>query len=838
MSIAAPPSTERASQSPDFTIHSAQDRSTANRQVRRVGVFAARALALASVLAATLLPGPRAEAKDAPALTAPAGDDPQTQVRRFAVIIGANDGGTDRVRLRYAIDDAEAFAAVMQVYGGVAPERLFRVDEPDPAAIAQAFAAVHAALDPQAPGRAELVVFYSGHADAQGLLLGGARLPYAELRRHIDAVPATVRIGIVDACDSGAFVRAKGGQRRPPFLVDQATQVSGHAYLASSSVDEAAQESDRLGASYFSHALVTGLRGAADTSGDGVVTLNEAYQFAFRETLARTEGSHLGAQHPSYDMQLAGSGDVVLTDLRATSASLLVGRDVGGRLYVRDADGRLLAELDKPRGQPVRLGLAPGDYRVRLEDLDGVGHGARLSLVEGAATHLAVADLRPVGPEATRARGGLADPFPGPTADPSASGVQSSTEAPALKFGISVVPGLSTDDEDHVRVFSFSPLVGRTGGVSALEIGGLFNLVRRDVDGIQIGGLGSHVGGAVAGAQIGGLLNANRGISGVGVAGLVQLIDGPQDGVAAGGITNLVSGEFSGVNLSGIASLVGGGGYGFQGAGVVSRVGGDHTGVQVAGVADLVGEDLRGIQATGLVGSVGDHLEGLQLAGLHARADSVEGVQVGGLSTWSSGAVDGGQIALVNIGGDLRGAQIGLVNIADEVSGTQIGLVNVADHVDGASIGLLPWVADGRHQIEVFATELALTNLGYRLGNEYLHGLLSVGAANASGDNRMVVSGGFGGHIPITSHLSVDIDLLSNLIVLTDDWGATPAWAVTARVLAQWRFAPHLAVFAGPSWTGALNDQPIALGFDAYQQSRDSSGTTQQWPGLVAGVAF
>ena len=44
---------------------------------------------------------------------------------------------------------------------------------------------------------------------------------------------------------------------------------------------EAAQESDRICASYFTHYLVSGFRGAADLSGDGKVTLNEAYQFAF-----------------------------------------------------------------------------------------------------------------------------------------------------------------------------------------------------------------------------------------------------------------------------------------------------------------------------------------------------------------------------------------------------------------------------------------------------------------------------------------------------------------------------------------------------------------------------
>jgi uncharacterized caspase-like protein len=59
----------------------------------------------------------------------------------------------------------------------------------------------------------------------------------------------------------------------------------GYAFLTSSSPDEVAQESDHIGASFFTHYLVSGLRGAADVTGEGKVTLNEAYQFAFNETL-------------------------------------------------------------------------------------------------------------------------------------------------------------------------------------------------------------------------------------------------------------------------------------------------------------------------------------------------------------------------------------------------------------------------------------------------------------------------------------------------------------------------------------------------------------------------
>jgi uncharacterized caspase-like protein len=56
---------------------------------------------------------------------------------------------------------------------------------------------------------------------------------------------------------------------------------SGEVVITSSSADELSQESDEVGGSYFTHYLLSGLRGAADTSGDGEVTLDEAYRYVY-----------------------------------------------------------------------------------------------------------------------------------------------------------------------------------------------------------------------------------------------------------------------------------------------------------------------------------------------------------------------------------------------------------------------------------------------------------------------------------------------------------------------------------------------------------------------------
>src|SRR4029077_12701139 len=97
------------------------------------------------------------------------------------------------------------------------------------------------------------------------------------------------------------------------------------------------------------------------------ITLNEAYQFAFNETLGRTLDTKGGAQHPSYDINLSGTGDVVMTDVHQTTATLVLGEDLEGRFFVRTAAQELVVELYKPAGRRVELAVEPGSYEIRVE---------------------------------------------------------------------------------------------------------------------------------------------------------------------------------------------------------------------------------------------------------------------------------------------------------------------------------------------------------------------------------------------------------------------------------------------------------------------------------------
>ena len=346
-------------------------------------------------------------------------------LQRYALVVGANAGGADRPLLRYAVTDAERFARVLVDLGGVAPADHILLRQPKLRELSEgldlltrrvADARRAGAVAPG--GRIEIIVYYSGHADEKGLLLGDDRYSYQTLRDRLDQIPADVRIAVLDACSSGAFTRLKGGKARKPFLVDESSNMRGHAFLTSSAESEAAQESDRIRASYFTHYLVSGFRGAADSSGDGKITLNEAYRFAFDETLGRTVNSRGGAQHPSYDIKLSGTGDVVMTDVQQTTATLVIGEELEGRFFVRNAAQELVVELYKPRGRRVELAVEAGTYDVRIERDKGA-LAARTEITDGSRSVLAATQFGIAAVEPTQTRGGapmLAAPPPLPYA--------------------------------------------------------------------------------------------------------------------------------------------------------------------------------------------------------------------------------------------------------------------------------------------------------------------------------------------------------------------------------------------------------------------------------------
>jgi hypothetical protein len=310
-------------------------------------------------------------------------------VSRHALVVGQNDGARDAIPLLFAEDDARKMHDVLVRLGDVPDDQARLLLAPNRNQLLRALAELRADVAATAAqGDDTLVlVYYSGHADAKRLQLGGSWLTWEELRSLVDLTGADVQLAIVDACQSGQLTRAKGGTRGPSFAVelDAPLAAEGRVLISSSSAGEASHESDAIGGSYFTHFLVSALSGAGDADRDGRVTLTEAWRFVHRETVFETRGARGGAQHPTYAWDLAGTGAVVLTELGASAATLHFPTELLGSFAVYDADQRTFrAEVSLDGGAPVRLALGPGRYQVqhrRPAHLDV----AELELADGEA---------------------------------------------------------------------------------------------------------------------------------------------------------------------------------------------------------------------------------------------------------------------------------------------------------------------------------------------------------------------------------------------------------------------------------------------------------------------
>lgn len=689
--------------------------------------------------------------------TLAAEDAAQLLVRRFALVVGANDGGSGRIKLKFASSDAQTFAGVMREMGGVEVADLVLLLDPGVKAYDEAVAKVRriAEAGRRDGERRELVFYYSGHSDETGLILGGETVGYERIRADLASVAVDVRVAVLDSCSSGALTRAKGGVQRPAFLFDASADMKGHAFLTSSSAEEAAQESDAIGASFFTHYLVSGMRGAADSTGDRVVTLNEAYHFAFKETLASTERTQFGPQHPAYDINLTGSGDLVLTDLRAASAGLVIPEEISGRLYIRNSRGALTVELAKAAGQRVEFGLEPGTYTVTV-DSDGRRSQATVRIAARSTVVLEPTALAPVASSPTRARGNAegAEGMEGMAAAGRLAADVASVVQDAMEIAkVAVAEAMDSADEAlrkareksqasrkpekpeapekpakaeepreeakamatefvHVsflpdiifgarpvtthRMLSINILFGFGDTVTGADLSSMGSLLMGQMAGLQASGIINFVVGDVAGAQLAGIMNFDQGsVSFLQAAGCVNMVCGSVSGSQLSGIAGVAGatgGSLNGLQASGILSLAKDAVNGVQLSGIAGvDLGGLH-GFQASGIASVALGDVDGAQIAGIAGFTPGGVHGLQLSGILGIAlGGVNGAQISGIANWTDGAVGGAQVS-------------GIFNRAGALNGPQFGLLNVSGDVAGAQVGL---VNIGRN---VKGTQIGLVN--------------------------------------------------------------------------------------------------------------------------------
>jgi len=213
----------------------------------------------------------------------------------WSVIIGINYLGNDEIPdLHYAEDDAARFKqTLIEVSQGLITDTRTRVlaGTSSPAASRnEIIRAVKAAAENAGP-QDTILLYFSGHGVTDGEanylvpvdgvadLPEDSSVPVTRIFELLDASAAARTVIFLDACHSGG-VRAgtkevtQRGAMEEAFARQLLAEARGRVVLSSSGIDQVSLESAETGG-VFTHYLCEGLRGPANSNGDGYITVSE-----------------------------------------------------------------------------------------------------------------------------------------------------------------------------------------------------------------------------------------------------------------------------------------------------------------------------------------------------------------------------------------------------------------------------------------------------------------------------------------------------------------------------------------------------------------------------------
>ncbi|HVH45972.1 MAG TPA: caspase family protein, partial [Labilithrix sp.] len=225
----------------------------------------------------------------------------------FALVVGSNlSVDPELAPLKYADDDAARYFDLFRLLGArtyllarlddntrrLHPQAAAEAVEPRRAQLERAVSQLAADVVQASARNVRTVVYvvYAGHGnvkDGQGYLtLEDARVTGTDLAEIVRRIPATRVHVIADACASYflAHARGPGGQRRPlaGFRSSALADDPRVGLLLSTSSARESHEWDAFQSGVFSHEVRSGLYGAADADGDGVVSYSEIAAFVAR----------------------------------------------------------------------------------------------------------------------------------------------------------------------------------------------------------------------------------------------------------------------------------------------------------------------------------------------------------------------------------------------------------------------------------------------------------------------------------------------------------------------------------------------------------------------------
>ena len=236
----------------------------------------------------------------------------------WAVVIGVNSYPHIRP-LKYAVNDAVAFSNHLVEYNQVPKENVVLLLDEE-ANLTRLRSALGIHMKNKASKEDMVIIYFAGHGaterdstspDGDGLEkyllpydvdpkeLYATAMPMEEISRLFSRIRSDRLVFIVDTCYSGA----SGGRTvsvadiragiSDGFL-DRITGGKGKIILTASAANEVSAESDEMQHGIFTHFLIKGLQGEADSDGDGLITVDEVYTYVSKQVPQATNQE----QHP------------------------------------------------------------------------------------------------------------------------------------------------------------------------------------------------------------------------------------------------------------------------------------------------------------------------------------------------------------------------------------------------------------------------------------------------------------------------------------------------------------------------------------------------------------
>jgi ankyrin repeat protein len=246
----------------------------------------------------------------------------------------------------------------------------------------------HGALDPRRPDE---FLYYFVPYDAETEYIGttGVKMSGLEFLKGVNAERVLI---IADACYAGGF--SKGSKSLDPSMElfrQEVRNSSGRAVITSGTEKQLSWEAPNAKNSVFTRHFLEGLKGKADKDKDGIVTLDEAYQYAYSKTKEETDGR----QQPQKEEKIVGAFPLSFVGPRLSPWELkkrFLKAAESGNTVVFDQllSGADIEARDDENDTPLTLAAAGGHAKLvkalleKRADVDATNH-SRATALSGAS---------------------------------------------------------------------------------------------------------------------------------------------------------------------------------------------------------------------------------------------------------------------------------------------------------------------------------------------------------------------------------------------------------------------------------------------------------------------